>query len=78
MGFKKPIDAIDIKFQLMKTHGEICSPYNDGYTTWELKKELYDIKWLLEEMLKRQPTFSDEEEWLEEQSKKQMWSELKR
>jgi len=62
----------------MKSHGEICSPYNDGYVTWELKKELYDIKWLLEEMLKRQPTFTDEEEWLEEQSKKKVWSELKR
>jgi hypothetical protein len=62
----------------MKSHGEICSPYNDGYTTWELKKELYDIKWLLEEMLKRQPTFTDEEEWLTEQEKKKVWSELKR
>lgn len=78
MGFKKPIDAIDIKFKLMKSHGEICSPYNDGWTSWELKKELYDIKWLLEEMLKRQPTFSGEEEWLVEQNKKQVWSELKR
>ncbi len=78
MGFKKPINAIDLKFQLARAHGEICSPFNDGFTTWELKKELYDIKWLLEEMLKRQPTFGDEEEWLKEQSKKKVWSELKR
>jgi hypothetical protein len=33
---------------------------------------------LLDECIKRQPTFSDEEEWLEAQHKKQMWSELKR
>jgi translation elongation factor P/translation initiation factor 5A len=77
MGFKKP-DVTDVKMQLLKAHGEICSPYNDGYTTWELKKELYDIKWLLEEMLKRQPTFNDEDKWLEEQEKKRVWSELKR
>jgi hypothetical protein len=62
----------------MKAHGEICSTYNDGWTSWELKKELYEIKWLLDECIKRQPTFSDEEEWLEAQHKKQMWSELKR
>ena len=78
MGFKKPLEINDVKWQLAKTHGEICSPYNDGWTSWELKKELYEIKFLLDEMIKRQPTFTDEEKWLEEQHKKHMWSELKR
>ena len=78
MGFRKPLEVNDVKMQLMKAHGEICSSYNDGWTSWELKKELYEIKWLLDECIKRQPTFSDEEEWLEAQHKKQMWSELKR
>jgi hypothetical protein len=78
MGFRKPIEANDVKMQLMRAHGAISSTYNDGFTQWELKKELYEVKWLLDEMLKRQPTFSGEEEWLEEQHKKQMWSELKR
>jgi hypothetical protein len=64
--------------QLMRAHGEICSTYNDGFVSWALKKELYEVKWLLDEMLKRQPTFSGEEEWLEEQDKKRVWSELKR
>jgi len=78
MGFRKPIEINDLKMQLMKAHSEICSPYNDGFTSWELKKELFEIKWLLDEMLKRQPTFSDEEAWLEENHKKRVWSELKR
>ena len=78
MGFKKPLEINDVKMQLMRTHGEICSPYNDGFVQWELKKELYQVKFLLDEMIKQQPTFSDEEEWLEEQSKKKVWSELKR
>ena len=77
MGFKKP-DVTDVKMQLLKAHSEICSPYNDGYVQWSIKQELYEIKWLLEEMLKRQPTFNNEEEWLDEQKKKHMWSELKR
>jgi hypothetical protein len=78
MGYRKPLDPSSIKMELLKAHGEICSPYNDGYTSWQTKQELYEIKFLLEEMLKRQPSFSGEDEWLEEQHKKQMWSELKR
>jgi hypothetical protein len=74
----KPVEVNDVKTQLLKAHGEVCSTYNDGFTQWEIKKELYGIKWLLEECLKRQPTFTDEKEWLEEQEKKRMWSELKR
>lgn len=53
------------------------SPYNDGYTQWALKQEMYEIKFLLEEMIKRQPKFNGEEEWLVEQEKKHMWSQLK-
>ena len=78
MGFRKPLDHDDIKMQLMKAHGEICSPYNDGWTSWNMKKELYEVKWLIKECLDREPTFSGEEEWLEERHKKRMWSELKK
>jgi len=78
MGFKKPIERNSITMAILKTHGEICSPYNDGYVSWGMKQELYEIKFLLDEILKREPTFAGEAEWLEEQSKKQMWSELKR
>jgi len=78
MGYRKPLDSNEIKFQLIRAHGEICSPYNDGYTSWNTKQELYQIKFLIDEMLRQQPTFSGEEDWLEEQHKKQMWSELKR
>jgi hypothetical protein len=78
MGFKKPLDVNDVKLQLIQAHSEICSPYNDGFIQWELKKEIYGIKFLLEEMLKRQPAFNDEEKWLEEEHKKRVWSELKR
>lgn len=78
MGYRKPLEPDSIKMQLIRAHGEICSPYNDGWTSWQTKQELYELKWLLEEMIKRQPTFTDEEDWVKEQHKKQMWSELKR
>ena len=78
MGFRKPLEINDVKMQLLKAHGEICSSYNDGFVSWELKKEFYEIKWLLDECLKQQPDFSGEQEWLTEQDKKRVWSELKR
>jgi hypothetical protein len=78
MGFKKSLDVNDVKLQLLQAHSEISSSYNDGFTQWEIKKELYEIKWLLDEILRRQPTFSEETEWLNEQEMKRMWSELKR
>lgn len=78
MGFQKPLDALQIRRDLTKTYSEIASPYNDGFSQWELKKELYEIKFMLDEMLKVLPEFSPEDEWLEEQSKKKVWRELKR
>lgn len=74
----KPLDSNDIRTQLIRAYGEIQSPYNDGFISWGLKQELYEIKFILDEILKRCPDFAGEEKWLEEQHKKQMWSELKR
>lgn len=78
MGFKKPTNSHGIQSELYKLYGEIKSPYNDGYTSWGLKQELYEIKFLIDKLIKDSPTFTPEEEWLEEQHKKHVWSELKR
>ena len=39
----------------------------DGYTTWACKQDLYRVQFALERMLKNCPTYSLEDEWLEEQ-----------
>lgn len=78
MGFQKPIDSDQIIEQLAKTAREIASPYNDGYTGWALKQELYTIKYFLDEALSSLPEFNDEEEFLEDLHKKKMWKKLKR
>ena len=62
--------------QIRTSAAELCSPYNDGYTTWEIKKDLYQLKFLLDEILADSPTFSVESQFLEEQSKKKMWKTL--
>ncbi len=78
MGFKKPIELNDVTMQLLRAYGEVKSPYTDGFTAFYVKQDIYKVKWLIDEILKECPEFSGEEEWLEEQDKKKMWSELKR
>ena len=79
MGFKKPIDTSSIVRDLRKAYTEINSPYHDGFTGWHVKHELYELKWLLDRILKESTTFGEiEERYLDEISKKEMWSELKR
>lgn len=39
---------------------------NDGFTQFAIKKDLIEIKFLLEDLLETCPTFAGEEEWLHE------------
>jgi len=39
---------------------------NDGFTQFAIKKDLMEIKFLLEDLLENCPTFVGEEEWLHE------------
>ena len=75
MGFRKP-DTHGIENTLTKLYIEIQSPYNDGFTQWTLKQEMYMIHKQLGEMLKQLPTFVGETEWLEDLDKKEMWKIL--
>lgn len=78
MGFKKPIDYNSVHYQLYMAGVELKSPYNDGYTAFEIKKDLYALKWLINDIIKDSPTFSGEDEWLQENEKQQMWRTLKK
>lgn len=78
MGFRKPIEAADVISQIRRAGAEINSSYNDGFTSWEIKQDLYLIKFFLDEVLAKSSKFSGEEAWLEEQSKKQVWATLKK
>jgi hypothetical protein len=43
-------------------------PRADGFTTWEYKKDLHEIKFALEEMIRKCPSYTDiESQWLREQ-----------
>jgi hypothetical protein len=76
MGYIKRWNVEDIATQIHSAEIECSSPYADGFSTWGIKQDLYQIKWLVDEALEKCPTFSPEEEWLKEQDKKKMWKVL--
>ena len=73
-------NAGDIISELQKIYFATTDPRMDGYTTWACKQDLYRVQFALERMLKNCPTYSLEDEWLEEQrlerEKQQVWRTL--
>ena len=66
-----------IQNQIQAAMFECTSPYNDGFTTWPIKQELYQIKWAVEEALRRCPEFAPEAEFLKEHEQEQLLKLLK-
>lgn len=78
MGFKKSWDVSNIALQIHSLARECASPYNDGFTAFECKKDLYQLKDIIDEALKKTPDFGDtEQQWLTEQEQKRIIKILK-
>ena len=78
MGFRKPMDYNSVSHQIHIAGVELNSPRNDGFTQWEIKQDLYKIKFLVDEILKSSPEFVGETEFLEQHQKQLMWKELEK
>jgi hypothetical protein len=65
MEFHKP-DLDSAQQAIRACLGEICSPYNDGWTASACKHDLYMLKSWLDDEYKRLPTFVGEELWEQE------------
>ncbi len=73
-------NAGEIISELQKIYFATTDPRMDGYTTWACKQDLYRVQFALERMIKNCPTYSPEDQWLEEQrlerEKEQIWRTL--
>jgi hypothetical protein len=78
MGFKKSWDIGDISQQIHSLARECSSTHNDGFTAFECKKDLYQLKEILDVALAEAPNFGRiEEQWLSEQEQKRIIKILK-
>jgi hypothetical protein len=78
MGYRKPINVAEILSQVRMTAYECSDMRTDSWIAWGLKQDLYQIKWALDDALRRCPSFSPEEEWLREQEQKRIIEILKK
>lgn len=78
MGFRSPMDFNSVRHQVYMAGVEMNNPRNDGFVTWEIKKDLYKIKFLIDEILSTSGSYSGEKEFLEEYSKQQVYNILRR
>jgi hypothetical protein len=76
MGFRKPMDYNAVSHQIYMAGVELNSKYNDGFTQFEIKKDLHKLKWLIDEIMKDSPTFAGEDEFLKENEQRVMWHTL--
>jgi hypothetical protein len=78
MGFKKSWDVSDVSRQIHSLARECSSKYNDGFTSFECKKDLYQLKSIIDAALTEAPDFGElEQQWLQEQEKKRIIKILK-
>jgi len=67
MGYKHSYNIIEA-FAIIRAAASECSnSRNDGFVSWGVKQDLYQLKWQLDALLKDCPKFSLEEDWLKEQ-----------
>jgi diphthamide biosynthesis methyltransferase len=78
MGFKKSWDVANIASQIHSLARECSSMYNDGFTSFECKKDLFQLKEIIDNALAEAPDFGEiEQQWLTEQEKKRIIKILK-
>lgn len=78
MGYRKPINVAEVLSQLRSAAYEASDLRTDSWVAWGLKQDLYQIKWALDEAIRRCPSFMPEEEWLKEQEQKRIIEILKK
>lgn len=76
MGMKIRWDTAKILGDLRACAAEVASPYNDGFTQWHCKQDLIQVKYVLDNLLKTLPTFVDEEHYVRELDKQQVWQAI--
>ena len=72
MGFKYSYNITNAAQEINAAAYDACDKKIDSYLQWGAKQDLYRLKWILDDALKRCPTFSIEEEWLREQEQKKI------
>lgn len=73
MGFKYSYDITNAIREVNAATRDASNSLNDGFIAWGAKQDLFRLKWILDNAIKKCPSFGDTESaWLKEQEKKQI------
>lgn len=72
MGYNRSYNTVAVARAINAAAYEASDARNDGFIAWGAKQDLYRLKWILDDALKRCPTFAPEAEWLREHEKEQV------
>lgn len=76
---KKSWDINNITTQIHSLAREVSSVYNDGFTAWGCKQDLYLLKEIIDCALEVAPTFGKmEDDWLNNREKEKIINILKK
>jgi len=78
MPYVEKLGTNKIKEQLWQWDGVMHDPNIDGFNGWGCKTKLYEIKFMLDEMIEKAPKYAGEEEWLEEQRMNKSFERMRR
>ena len=73
MGMMIRWDVGQIIRDLRTCAAEVSAGRNDGFTQWHCKQDLLQVKYMLDNLLKTLPTFVDEEQYIRDLEKQQVW-----
>lgn len=73
MGMMIRWDVGQIIRDLRTCAAEVSADRNDGFTQWHCKQDLLQVKYTLDNLLKTLPTFVDEEQYIRDLEKQQVW-----
>lgn len=76
MSYRITWDVPRIMNDIRACAAQVASPYNDGWNAWHCKQDLLQIKYELDQILEQLPTFSGEQEFVQEQQKRKVWQKL--
>jgi hypothetical protein len=77
MGYKYNYSITNAIIEVNRAQRECCDPRLDGFVAFGIKQDLYQLRSILDDALRRCPIFAGESEWLREQEKQKVIRILK-
>jgi hypothetical protein len=78
MGMKLSRDINAIAQTIRYMQNEMNDLRVDSWTTWGIKQDLYQLKWLIDEALESAAHYTPEDQWIKEQQQQRIIQKLKK